>query len=118
MQGLLMCGGTWTSWLRLLIGPVSGSGSLGHFRIGSWRGFGLICDGGVGGDDLCERVISLCMRERERERERFYGFNGFGKEKERVISMCVCESGGFWLRKREIWFGRINKKIDKEIIFE
>ena len=67
MQGLLMCGGTWTSWLRLLIGPVSGSGSLGHFRIGSWRGFGLICDGGVGGDDLCERVISLCMRERERE---------------------------------------------------
>ena len=60
----------------------------------------MICDGGVGGDDLCERVISLCMRERERER--VYGFNGFGKEKERVISMCVCESGGFWLRKREI----------------
>ena len=59
----------------------------------------MICDGGVGGDDLCERVISLCMRERERES---LGFNGFGKEKESVISVCVCESGGFWLRKREI----------------
>ena len=88
MQGLLMCGGTWTSWLRLLIGPVSGSGSLGHFRIGSWRGFGLICDGGVGGDDLCERVISLCMRERERERESM-GLMGLEKKK-REWSPCVC----------------------------
>ena len=89
MQGLLMCGGTWTSWLRLLIGPVGGSGSLGHFRIGCWRGFGLICDGGVGGDDLCESDFLVYERERERERERVLGLMGLEKKK-REWSPCVC----------------------------
>ena len=93
MQGLLMCGGTWTSWLRLLIGPVSGSGSLGHFRIGSWRGFGLICDGGVdlwwwGRWNWFVWESDFLVYERERERESM-GLMGLEKKK-REWSPCVC----------------------------
>ena len=34
--------------------------------------------------------MCVCVRERERERERVsLGFDGFGKEEERVISVCV-----------------------------